>query len=167
MKLSKKQAHYYLPICARSGNRNAALKIFEVIAWHLERNKTIPKPIREYFIDCYFKIDIEKPELNKTFHITGRGKGKKISMGSEFKKNMEIIKYVNLLMDEGMKDDKAFKKAGKEFYKDKKTVRDKYNKFAIPVYSAGERLTPNQVAYVTINVLETLDLYLKEKDGGN
>ena len=122
---------------------------------------------QHYFDVCYFKIDVEKPELDKAFRITGKGKGNKISMGSEFKKNMEIIKYINLLIDEGMKEDKAFKKVGEKFFKDKKTVRDKYYKFGIPVPSAGKGISPNQVAYVTINVLETLDLYLKEKDGGN
>jgi len=86
MKLSKKQAHHYLPICARLGNRDAALKIFEVIAWHLKHNKTIPKPVKEYFIDCYLKIDVNKPNLNKSFNMIGSGGGKKYQWERNLKK---------------------------------------------------------------------------------
>jgi len=87
-------------------------------------------------------------------------------MGKEFKKNMDIIKNINLLMKEGMGDDKAFKTVGENFYKDKRTIRDKYSNYEKSVFSKEEKFKPYKVAHVTNNVLEAIDSYLKEKGGG-
>ena len=108
MELTKRKAYRLLLRCEELGSRDAAIKILEVIAWHIKHNRTIPKPFRKYFVDCYRSIDFEEPNLDKAFHIVSHGKGNKFSKGVRFKRSMEILDYIDEMIKEDISKDKIF-----------------------------------------------------------
>lgn len=161
MGLSKRKAHRLLIRCEELGSRDAAIKILEVIAWHIKHNRTIPKVLRKYFVDCYHAIDFEEPNLDKAFRIVADGSGNKISKGVKFKRSMEIIEYIDA-MNKKVPTDKDFYIAGKKFGKAKKTVRELYNIYRVDLYCIDGKLSPHQLAYVTNLISKEIDsLYLK------
>jgi len=167
MGLTKRKAFRLLVRCEELGSRDAAIKILEVIAWHIKHNRTIPKLFRKYFVDCYRSIDFEEPNLNKAFHIVSHGKGNKVSKGKRFKTSMEILDYVDEMIKKDISKDKAFDIAGDEFGRTKKTVRNLYNIYRVDVYCIDGKLSPNQLAYVTNIISKEIDSFLFRNIGDN
>lgn len=159
MGLTKRKAYYLLTRCAVYGSRDAAIKILEIIAWHVKHNRTIPKPLRKYFFDCYSSIDFEEPNLNKAFHIVGQGRGNKVSKGKRFKISMKIIDYVDAMTKKGMSKDKAFDITGDKFGKEKKTVRDLYKIYREDSHFIDGKLSPHMLAYVTNILSKEIDSF--------
>ena len=160
MELTKRKTFRLLIRCEELGTRDAAIKILEIIKWHVKYNRTIPKPFRKYFVECCDQIDYEYPNLDKAFHIVSHGRGNKVSKGKKFKGHMEILESVDELIQKGITLDKAFDSVGSDIGKEKKTIRDLYNIYRVGVYKIDGKLSPHQLAYVTYILSKEIDSLL-------
>jgi len=146
--------------CAKQGNRDAAIKILEVITWYMKRNRTIPWQFREYFFECFNSLDSDTPNLNKAFNIVSNKKGRKAGTGKLIKRHIEIIHFINDKIFNGMSKTKARKAAVEEFYIDLKTAREIHRKLE---ESKNGELTNFQIAYYSNLFSNAVDSFKKEK----
>lgn len=166
MEANKETPYTYLVTCAKLGNRHAAIKILETIAWYVKRNRTIPKPFREYFVDCMSSVDINyKPNLNNAFNIVRTtGKGKKISTGKLFIQHMEMIDYIwSRIKIDGIKKTNAYKEAANKFHKNISSISELYEKYEAP---KDNELTPYKIARVVYMFSNAVDSFKVEKKRG-
>jgi hypothetical protein len=162
MKPSKKD---YLTLIKRaeSGNIDAAYKILEDIAWHFDRNLTIPIAYRYYFSKCVSEVDKNKPELDKAFNFKTSKQGRKLSHGDDIKLHIEVIEYLDVILNEkDISDDAAYRSAADKFGIDKKHVIGIYKK----VDNNYVGVSKGQAWYETYYLMENIDLLRKMKMKG-
>ena len=163
MKQDHTTPYSILVTCAKLGNRDAALKILEVITWYVERNRTIPWPLREYFVESFNSIDFSAQNLNQAFNIVSNRKGRKVASGKLIKRHVEIIHFINDKIYNGMSKTKAREAAAEEYDIDMKTARELHRKLE---KSEHGELTSFQIAYYTSLFSRAVDSFKKEKSRG-
>ena len=146
--------------CAKLGNRDAALKILEVITWYMKRNRIIPWQFTEYFVECFNSIDLITPNLNKAFNIASNKKGRKAGSANLIKRHKEIIHFINDKIYDGMSKTKAREAAAEKYFIDLKTARELHRK--LDISESGE-LTNFQIAYFSNLFSNAVDSFKKEK----